>query len=422
MQFLQSVREQVRRDLEQLATWIEYCSLINKSLVEALQHKRVSLEVESSWDGDMSRVQEGAQILQRLKDHIELHNQQVRNMGAVRREKRAAIERHFAAIHFQEQQLALHERQLATLQRKMRYAANAIQRLERQAQWITAQIDRAARGAERFKELVKFLLRGSELHVESRSEIEFQLMRGTVAADKLSDGEKTAIAFAYFLTSLEGDGENVKDTIVYIDDPISSLDSNHIYAVFGLIQQRLESAHQLFVSTHNSEFFNLIKARWLKDKRLNSHSEVFYVRRLEDSGGAYSQLEALPKLLRRFGSEYQFIFAQLHAFANDPEPTEFQAYAAPNLLRRFLEAYLGFKRPHITEWHAKLDLILDSSDARHELHKLLDDASHLQRMGRALEEPAFIAITRERVRDVLNGLEQKDGDHHSSLVAVISAH
>jgi wobble nucleotide-excising tRNase len=128
-------------------------------------------------------------------------------------------------------------------------------------------------------------------------------MRGTVPADKLSDGERTAIAFAYFVTSLEGDGENIANTIVYIDDPISSLDSNHVYAVYALIQERLETSLQLLVSTHNSEFFNLLKSRWLKDTALRTESEAFYVRRLADVNGSYAQLESLPTQLRKFGSE-----------------------------------------------------------------------------------------------------------------------
>lgn len=190
MQFLQSVRHQVRQDLGLLATWLEYCNSLIRSLLGALQQKRISLEATLSWDGDVSRLEEGTLIIQRLEANLELHNQQVRNMGTVRRDTRASIERHFSAIHFQEQQLALHEEQITDLRRQIQYAANAGQRLERQAQQITAQIDRAARGAERFKELVNFLLRGSEIHVESRNEMEFQLKRGAVPADKLSDGEK----------------------------------------------------------------------------------------------------------------------------------------------------------------------------------------------------------------------------------------
>ncbi len=286
---------------------------------------------------------------------------------------------------------------------------------------IAEQIDRTARGAERFMELVTFLLRGSDIHVESRGESEFQLMRGTNAADKLSDGEVTAIAFAYFVTSLEGDGEDLANTIVYVDDPISSLDSNHVYAVYSLITKRLQNALQLLVSTHNSEFFGLLKELWLNERgRLARGSEAFYVRRIADDSGAFSSLESLPPLLRRFKSEYEFIFAQIHAFASNPAPSDHEAYTTPNLLRRFLEAYLGFRKPCTAAWYSKLDLILDSDEECGEVQKLLDDASHLQSTGRALQEPAFVASAQSCAQRVLRGLETKDPLHYNSLVAVLS--
>ena len=48
----------------------------------------------------------------------------------------------------------------------------------------------------------------------------------------LSEGEKTAIAICYFLTTLEAEGRQVKDLIIVLDDPISSLDTRALsYAV-----------------------------------------------------------------------------------------------------------------------------------------------------------------------------------------------
>ena len=246
-------------------------------------------------------------------------------------------------------------------------------------------------------------------------------MRGTSTADKLSDGEKTAIAFAYFITSLEGDGEDITKTIVYVDDPISSLDSNHVYAVYALVTEKLHSALQLFISTHNSEFFNLLKGLWLGRGPLQSGSEGFYVRRKSDATGAFSELESLPRLLRKFKSEYEFLFAQLHSFAGDQTPSDHEAYTAPNLLRRFLEAYLGFRKPCTTAWHDKLDLIFDTPEECREIHKLLDDASHLQSMGRALQHPSFVISAQACVQSVLRGLEAKDLQHYQSLVTVIGA-
>ena len=47
----------------------------------------------------------------------------------------------------------------------------------------------------------------------------------------LSEGEKTALAFAYFMSKVTTEVTNKGQTIIVIDDPISSLDSNHIFQV-----------------------------------------------------------------------------------------------------------------------------------------------------------------------------------------------
>ncbi|GAA5135104.1 AAA family ATPase [Prosthecobacter algae] len=420
LHFLQEGRDQARIELERLADWLGYASGIRDSLVASLEHKRIALETVLEWNDSEDRLEEGQQAIGVLGLCIQQHNDNILNMATVKREAREAIERHYAAVHYSEQNLADHGVEIELLEKRNRRSAAARERLGREAQQIAEQIDRTARGAGRFMELVAYLLRGSDIRVVSRGEAEFQLMRGDTPAEKMSDGEKIAIAFAYFMTSLEGDGETLANTIVYVDDPISSLDSNHVYAVYALIVERLHTAHQLFVSTHNSEFFNLLKGLWLSGRIYPADSEAFYVRRSTDVTGTSAALEPLPRLLRKFKSEYEFIFAQLHGFATAPTPSDHEAYTAPNLLRRFLEAYLGFRKPDITAWHEKIDLILDSPAERLEVHKLLDDASHLQNTGRALQHPSFISIAQPCVQSVLRGLQTKDPSHYQSLVTVVS--
>ena len=421
MQLLQEVRAEVGAHLDGLVQWLEWAASIRDSLVKSLEEKRAALEQALEWNVSVELIGDGYPRINGINQGIKIHNESVANMGAVKSRARTAVERHFAAVFFIEQRIAEKEQQVARLKRQIRYAQRGIRRLNEAAARIAQQIDRTTLGKERFMNLVAFLLRGSDIHVESRAEQEFQLMRGERPAEKLSEGEKTAIAFAYFVTSLEADGEDITNTIVYVDDPISSLDSNHVYAVYALITERLETAHQLFVSTHNSEFFSLIKGRWHNPRSgFMRDAEGFYVRRQSDENGAFATLEKLPDLLRKYNSEYEFLFAQIHAFGEAANPSDHEAYTTPNLLRRFLEAYLGFRKPCTSAWHKKLDLILDSPDECREVHKLLDDASHLQSMTRAMQEPAFVVSSQECVRKVLRGLESRDISHYQSLVTVVT--
>ncbi len=74
----------------------------------------------------------------------------------------------------------------------------------------------------------------------------------------LSEGEKTAISFALFVSELEF-SEISYDTVV-IDDPISSLDYNRIYSLYTLIEELIQTQKekQFIILTHNSLFYNLL--------------------------------------------------------------------------------------------------------------------------------------------------------------------
>lgn len=84
----------------------------------------------------------------------------------------------------------------------------------------------------------------------------------------LSEGEKTLIAFLYFMESLKGsldedESINPKKTIAVIDDPISSLSQNYVYDIATMIHRELakprerpQLVKQVVVLTHNLFFFH----------------------------------------------------------------------------------------------------------------------------------------------------------------------
>ncbi|WP_373683143.1 AAA family ATPase [Paraburkholderia sp. UYCP14C] len=104
---------------------------------------------------------------------------------------------------------------------------------------MEAQISFAQKGREKINARISNLLGSDELHIEVVKEGEsdrFRLARREAIAKNLSEGEKTAVAFAFFLTKLD-ELEDFSKSLVYIDDPISSLDSNHIFQVNSIIRE-----------------------------------------------------------------------------------------------------------------------------------------------------------------------------------------
>ena len=69
----------------------------------------------------------------------------------------------------------------------------------------------------------------------------------------LSEGDKSALALAFFLTKLEVDG-NIQDKIIVFDDPVSSFDLNRKSTTISKLLYFAQQAKQLFVLTHNIIF------------------------------------------------------------------------------------------------------------------------------------------------------------------------
>ena len=83
--------------------------------------------------------------------------------------------------------------------------------------------------------------------------------------DVLSDGEKNVIAFAYYLADIHTRVETEEDyekLFFVIDDPISSMDFNHLYSLCGIIRNLnilTDTDYVRFlILTHNIEFMRVL--------------------------------------------------------------------------------------------------------------------------------------------------------------------
>ncbi len=409
----------------QIQNWSEWVNQLRAAMIEKLAEKQTRIETMVAWKADLARAAEGLMLVEQVNALIQRHNQAANALAQTKTNARTALEKHFAGLLFRDNDLTSKEsRQIETFNRA-EDARRVVGRVVEQITAIELQVRQQSIGAAKLNDVLHFLLTGNNIEVAAVGDGLFEFRRDGVPAANLSDGEKTAIAFAYFLISLEANGAVLADTIVFIDDPISSLDSNHIYAIYALIAEHLSACLQIFVSTHNSELFNLMKDEWFDPRsqyRNNPDASAYYVNRTLDGGAQWiATLEDLPVLLRKYKSEYHFIFAQLYAFANAQAPSMHEAYTAPNLLRKFLEAYLGFKKPSIPKWSAKLDLLFATPEEQREIQKFADDASHLQGVNRALQQPSFITAAQLCVGKVISGLKSRDFDHYKSLCDVIGA-
>ncbi|MBF0472908.1 MAG: AAA family ATPase [Nitrospirae bacterium] len=204
------------------------------------------------------------------------------------------------------------------------------------------------------------------------------LTRNNNPANNLSEGEKTAIAFSYFIVKVKERNFKIEDGIFFIDDPISSLDSNFIFHCFSLIKVYFKDAGQLFVFTHNFELFNFIKY-WFNNK------DGFYMLEnymLENSNIRSSKIKELEDTLKKFKSEYHYLFVRLYEFTHNTRPVVYDdLYTISNIARRFLEMYLTFKIPSTGDVLSKIKALnIKKEDIKEEeietVYKLINEYSH----------------------------------------------
>jgi wobble nucleotide-excising tRNase len=289
---------------------------------------------------------------------------------------------------------------------------------------LEAKISQAQKGREAINRRIETLLGSDSVQIavtKFNGEERFKLMRrdGSIAKH-LSEGEKTAIAFSFFLTKLQEIKEFDK-AIVFIDDPISSLDSNHIFQVNAIIREAFfEQApgtgewkarcKQVFLSTHNFEFFSLLREIGpTKQTKVRN----YLVRRLSPTSSTFMNM---PDSMAKYASEYHFLFAVLDEFHKAPDKTDFKVLMhVPNAVRRFVELYTYAKYPDGSV-DTRFDRLFGPGKSKRIL-KVLHYFSHGNNIERIAANNDLMCDIEGAVQDLISLIAAEDPLHLEALRA-----
>ena len=182
--------------------------------------------------------------------------------------------------------------------------------------------------------------------------IRFEVVRDGKKAYHLSEGECSLLAFCYFLAKLGDIDTKDSKPIIWIDDPISSLDGNHIFFVYSLLNAEIVSNgrfEQLFVSTHSLDFLKYLKKLNGKyigaDGKQKDYQKVYFVVVRQDK---VASIGVMPKYLKKYVTEFNYLFHQIYKCAkiNTIDDTNYTTfYNFGNNARKFFEVYLYYKHP-----------------------------------------------------------------------------
>lgn len=329
-------------------------------------------------------------------------------------------------------------------------AEKTIRDAEADVQTLRAKQKDERKGAERVNSLLNNFFGHDGIKLEARdgadnATVKFEITRDGKSAYNLSEGECSLIAFCYFMAKLDDPESKGKDLIIYIDDPISSLDGNHIFFMFSLIESLITKPvknpdgsnsyryKQLFISTHNLDFLKYLKrlsipmkklpaAEGAKAKSASDH-EHFMIER----SGASSNIMLMPSYLKDYITEFHYLFHQIYkckdqaAAAENHEPF----FGFGNNLRKFLEAFLFFKYPYHDDKNDSFERIKkffgeEEDTAIALVNRLNNEFSHLEAVPDRGFKPVEIPEIAKVANYVLDKIYASDKVQYNSLLKSIN--
>ena len=362
-------------------------------------------------------------VVQQINMIVDAHNERSSDFDANRATAFSILEKHYAATFAQENGYREALEEIERLNSVIKSQVDRLEALGQEIACLQRELSDAVKGAEILNEFLRSYFGKDDLRITAVDN-RFQITRNNVAAKNLSEGERTAVAFAYFMTRVLDGNSLLAITTVVIDDPIGSLDANHLFNTYAFIKTKLKDCLQLFILTHNFEFYSLVRDWALddeKDKRAEKpqigwrHWSIYLIRRGDDGK---SVLEAIPGPLLKFNSEYHYLFSTLLKFEGDTNQTFDYLISLPNITRRFIEAFGGIMIPIHGGLPSKMSWLFADPIERERVWKFINNYSHNNSVIRALIVPD-VSECKLIVTACLNCVRDWDAEYFQDLEASI---
>lgn len=297
-------------------------------------------------------------------------------------------------------------------------------------------LDQEQATADKINDFLNYFFKNEAIkmkYIKNSDEGAFQVFRNYEVANNLSEGERRIISFCYFLTSVfdELQKESSKEKlIIYIDDPISSLDTNHIFSIFSIIDSlivRNGNYKQLFIATHNLDFLKYLKRLNIEKENVNFY-QIEKLRKERD-GNYKSHLTKMHSYLEEYTTEFHYLFQEMYELYKniDSYPVEqmngrinnsySMYYNIPNITRRFLEVYLFYKYPRKDTLFNKIISFTDSEQDAVFINRIINEYSHTTSLERATK-PIELNEIKECLEIIMQNLELKDEKQYNELIKI----
>lgn len=305
---------------------------------------------------------------------------------------------------------------------------------------LKAQLKDESKGADRVNDYLNNFFGHQSLSLraieenpgDTSSGYRFEVTRNGKQAFHLSEGECSLIAFCYFMAKLDDIETKGNQPIIWIDDPISSLDANHIFFVYSLINAEIVTPEkyedgeeekerdrfkQLFISTHNLDFLKYLKR--LPGAMNKNKSQFLIITRTNQT----SNITLMPRYLKDYVTEFNFLFHQIYKCAHaqiESDENHDCYYNFGNNARKFLEAFLYYKYPNAVEKDDKLTRFFgDDALAASLTDRINNEFSHLAGVFERSVLPIDVPEMKTTANFILRKIKEKDPDQYAALLQSI---
>ena len=278
-------------------------------------------------------------------------------------------------------------------------------------------------GADKMNELIWAYLGHKELRLIAEAGGYKILRPSGKPATELSEGERTAVSFCYFLTQLAGEGRKAEDLELVIDDPISSLDTAARTYAYSLMTRMTKKCAQVIVLTHNTSFMNMVKREFQNLQKRDDTKVVTALLSLDcrNSGNGEERMTCLTNmhsLLVSHDSEYHYLFRMVKDAAQN-KTTDY-LFLLPNATRKLLEMFATFCSPGQPNFAGALgdhhNTVKDKLDIR-ALERLVQIESHGTIDGLGTLPDLTLEEATRAAEASINFIKEVGKDHYKKMCA-----
>jgi wobble nucleotide-excising tRNase len=374
-------------------------------------------------------------IFRNINNLINTHNNKTKFFESKLKEVQKKLELHYATEALHDLDYFVKDKENSELNKRLQDLISKDRAIQNRILELNSSLLSAARGADEFnKRLTKFLGH-QEISLEfDQIKKGYNIIRNIngnkIKAKNLSEGEKTAIAFIYFITKLKEYDDNINNTIVIIDDPISSFDANNLFNSYSYLRDECNETKQLFVFTHNFAFYRLVRD-WMKGKNKTKSENgkqvkipkysLYSIETNYDTQRQSSIVNA-HNSLTNYETEYHYIFYRLYQFKDKSQLNIEESYLVANLARKLLESFLSFKHPKKRNDFRKLvEEAFDDETTLERVYKFINKYSHHQYFDfQDHTSDNLLGESQNIIGDIFKAIENKDIDHYKEMLDIIN--